>query len=124
MYGRLGQWLDHDAHIACLGQRAHLARALRHDLVEIHRIATHGQLTGIRAREEEQIIDDSAQPSRRLAHDDERVLILRGIASRARKCEARFVLYDRHWGAQLVRRIGHELALLRERALEPREQSR
>ena len=109
--------------LAFLRERADGARGVVDDVLQVQRLATKRQMTGVGAREQEQVVDDAAESPRRIAHDGDRVAIFgfRSVCSRERDVCFGAQHGDRR--AQLVRRVGHESPLLRERALESLEQA-
>ena len=99
------------------------ARGVMHQILEIQRAAPHHEMTGVRARQQEEVIDDTRQPPRGILDDRHRFTILRLLAMVARQRDVRLGTDDGGRCAQFVRCVGDESALLIERILESVEQA-
>ena len=93
------------------GDAAHDANAIEDRFFEIDAPLRRRIAARVRAREEEKVLDDAREATRRPAHDLDALAILRRAAIFAAEDDVCFTLNDRDRRAQLVGRVGHEPAL-------------
>ena len=108
---------------AALGrQHVDRAAAFGDDLVEIEIHRPERIAAGVGARQHQHVLDEPAQPARLPADDRQRLAVLGLVAVIAAQRDVGGRAHDRHRRAQLVRRVGHELALRLQRRAQPRDQ--
>ena len=111
-----------DGDVPRIGQHLAAAHALGDDLIEVEIGGDDLALPGIDAREQEHVLHQSGQTARLLADDAEGLAVL-GLGARiAAQRHVGGRAHDRHRRSQLVRRVGHEAALLVDRVVEPVDQ--
>ena len=74
------------------------------------------------AREQEEVVDNARESARSIPHHAQRGAVLVFGAMLARQRDIGLGAQDRRWGAQLMRGVGHETALLLKRMFEPVEE--